>query len=149
MNGHDFNDRVLKPWVRDPAYYNSLWMERSDVPAHEGPNHHALVEVWTYTFPLDAAAEQKLLGELAVIPPLMRQAQSNLTGNARDLWVTGIRDIRAQGQKLETLRGMLGESPSAEVLAAISAAISASDELVAWLESQAESKIGPSGIGRE
>ena len=26
--------------------------------------------------------------ELAVIPPLMRQARSNLTGNARDLWVT-------------------------------------------------------------
>jgi hypothetical protein len=149
MNGYDFNDRVLKPWVRDPAYYNSLWMERSDVPAHEGPNHHALVEVWSYTFPLDAAAEQKLLGELAVIPPLMRQAQSNLTGNARDLWITGIRDIRAQGQKLETLRGMLGESPSAELLTAISAAIRASDELVVWLESQAESKTGPSGIGKD
>ena len=149
MNGYDFNDRVLKPWVRDPAYYNSLWMERSDVPAHEGPNHHALVEVWSYTFPLDAAAEQKLLGELAVIPPLMRQAQSNLTGNARDLWITGIRDIRAQGQKLETLRGMLGESPSTELLTAISAAIRASDELVVWLESQAESKTGPSGIGKD
>jgi hypothetical protein len=149
MNGYDFNDRVLKPWVRDPAYYNSLWMERSDVPAHEGPNHHALVEVWAYAFPLDAAAEQKLLSELAVIPPLMRQAQSNLTGNARDLWITGIRDIRAQARNLETLRGMLGESPSVELIAAISAAIRASDELVAWLESQADSKTGPSGIGKD
>jgi hypothetical protein len=21
MNGYDFNHRILKPWVRDPAYY--------------------------------------------------------------------------------------------------------------------------------
>lgn len=24
MNGYEFNHRVLKPWVRDPAYYQSL-----------------------------------------------------------------------------------------------------------------------------
>jgi len=40
MNGYDFNHRILKPWVRDPAFYKSLWMSRSDVPAHEGPTHH-------------------------------------------------------------------------------------------------------------
>jgi len=40
MNGYDFNHKVLKPWVRDPAFYKSLWMARSDVPAHEGPTHH-------------------------------------------------------------------------------------------------------------
>jgi len=32
MNGYDFNHRVLQPWVRDPAYYKTLWMYRSDVP---------------------------------------------------------------------------------------------------------------------
>ncbi|MFT6894723.1 MAG: hypothetical protein ACJAWX_002336, partial [Algoriphagus sp.] len=37
MNGYDFNHRILKPWERDPAYYTSIWTERSDVPAHEGP----------------------------------------------------------------------------------------------------------------
>ena len=40
MNGFEFNFRVLKPWERDPAYYKSVWMNRSDVPAHEGPTHH-------------------------------------------------------------------------------------------------------------
>ncbi|MBL6872065.1 MAG: hypothetical protein ISQ95_05655, partial [Flavobacteriales bacterium] len=39
MNGFEFNYRVLKPWERDPAYYKSVWMNRSDVPAHEGPTH--------------------------------------------------------------------------------------------------------------
>ena len=107
MNGYDFSDRVLMPWVRDPAFYNSVRMARSDVPAHEGPNHHALVDVWAYEFPLDAPAEQKLLHELAVIPPLMQQARGNLTGNARELWVTGIRDIRAQSESLETLKATI------------------------------------------
>ena len=56
MNGYDFNRRVLQPWARDPAFYNTVWMERSDVPAHEGPTHHAVVEVWTHDFPLDATS---------------------------------------------------------------------------------------------
>jgi hypothetical protein len=149
MNGYDFNDRILKPWARDPAFYASTRMARSDVPAHEGPTHHAVVEVWTYDFPLDAAAEQKLIAELGVIPPLMRQARRNLTGNARDLWITGIRDIRAQSGDLNSLQEMLGNAPSSEVLAAIASALAAGDDLVAWLESEAASKTGPSGIGKE
>ena len=35
MNGFEFNYRVHKPWERDPAFYKSIWMNRSDVPAHE------------------------------------------------------------------------------------------------------------------
>jgi len=149
MNGYDFNDRILKPWARDPAFYASLWMARSDVPAHEGPTHHAVVEVWMYDFPLDAAADQKLIAELGVIPPLMRQARRNLTGNARDLWITGIRDIRAQSGALKSLQEMLGDAPSSEVLAAIASAVEAGNDLVAWLESEAASKTGPSGIGKD
>ena len=45
MNGLDFYHRVLKPWARDPAYYTSVWTYQSDTPAHEGPTHHALVEL--------------------------------------------------------------------------------------------------------
>ena len=52
MNGFEFNYNILKPWERDPAFYKSLWMNRSDVPAHEGPTHHMVVEVWQYDFPL-------------------------------------------------------------------------------------------------
>ena len=41
MNGYDFNQRVLMPWARDPAFYKSIWTDRSYVPAHEGHTHHA------------------------------------------------------------------------------------------------------------
>ena len=149
MNGYDFNRRVLQPWARDPAFYNTIWTYRSDVPAHEGPTHHAVVELWTYEFPLSEAEQERLTRELGVIPPLMKQAQANLTGNARDLWVTGIRDIRAQRAVLDGLSGQVGADASEVLRAAIEAAKAATDELVAWLEEQAPSKTGPSGIGKE
>ena len=85
MNGYDFNQRVLKPWERDPAFYKSVWTERSDVPAHEGPTHHRTTELWTYTFPLPADQRQRLLADLQVIPALNAQARENLSGNAREL----------------------------------------------------------------
>ena len=149
MNGYDFNRRILRPWARDPAYYNTIWMSRSDVPAHEGPTHHAVLEVWSYEFPLSSDERQRLIDELSVVAPLFAQAQQNLTGNARDLWVTGIRDIRGDVADLDELHRMLGDSIDDETDAAISAAREATTELVDWLEEQAPSKTGPSGIGKE
>ena len=149
MNGYDFNERVLRPWARDPAFYKTVWTYRSDVPAHEGPTHHALVELWTYDFPLSESQEQRLAAELRVIPSLNRQAQKNLTGNARELWMTGIRDIRAQGDTLRELLRTVGPSASDELLNSIEASIVATDELVAWLESEVDRKTGPSGLGKE
>ncbi|MEE8370635.1 MAG: hypothetical protein V3R73_00710 [Sphingomonadales bacterium] len=149
MNGFDFNHRILKPWVRDPAFYQSVYTERSDVPAHEGPTHHATVELWTYEFPLDGAAEERLVRELGVIPPLMAQARGNLTGNARELWIAGIRNIRNQKRVLTRLRENLGGAAGKDLLKAIDAGIAATEELVGWLEAEAASKTGPSGIGRD
>ena len=149
MNGFDFNHRVLQPWVRDPAYYDTVWTERSDVPAHEGPTNHAVVELWTYEFPLSDSDEQRLIGELSVIPPLMQQAQQNLTGNARDLWVAGIRDIRAQRTKLDSLSARVANTASEELKSIIAESQTATDELVEWLEAEAPSKTGPSGVGKE
>ena len=147
MNGFDFNHRILKPWVRDPAFYQSIKMERSDVPAHEGPTHHAVTEFWTYKFPLTPAEEQRLLADLRVIPALMRQARRNLTGNARELWIAGIRNIRSQRADLDEIAGQSGSN--AEILAVIAECRTATDELIAWLEAEAPKKDGPSGIGKE
>jgi hypothetical protein len=149
MNGYDFNRRVLKPWARDPAFYDSISMARSDVPAHEGPTHHAVLDVWTYTFPLSPDERRRLLRELGAIPPLLEQARSNLSGNARDLWVAGIRNIRRDADELDQLQALLGNSADAELYAKIAEVRAATIELVAWLEEQAPSKTGPSGLGKE
>ncbi len=149
INGFDFNHRILKPWARDPAYYKSIWTAKSDVPAHEGPTHHNVVELWTYSFPLSKSEEKRLINEMSVIPPLMKQAQLNLTGNARDLWITGIRDIREQLETIERMKEMAGDSTSDDLKTIINASKTATIELIAWLEAQAPSKTGPSGIGKE
>ncbi|MDX1502174.1 MAG: DUF885 family protein [Thermoanaerobaculia bacterium] len=148
MNGLDFNLRVLRPWARDPAYYASVWTYQSDTPAHEGPTHHALVELWTYDFPLSPEAEAKLAAELATIPPLLAQARLNLVGEARDLWVAGIGDLESQA---ETLGGLAEKTAAAgeELRAAVAAAREATLGFVEWLRQQAPSKTAPSGIGRD
>lgn len=149
MNGYEFNQRVLRPWQRDPAFYKSVWMARSDVPAHEGPTHHGTTEVWTYTFPLNQKGKDNFLKDLKIIPPLNEQAKINLTGNAKELWEAGIRDIKSQVGDLNSLLKLPGLSEHSELVQAIETAITSTDELVLWLEEQAESKTGPSGIGKE
>ena len=149
MNGYDFNERVLQSWVRDPAFYKSLWMARSDVPAHEGPTHHRTTELWTYEFPLSPGERNRLLGDLRVIPSLNAQAMKNLTGNARELWMAGIRDIRNQSFDLEGILSLPGVAEDGKLVAAVQTAIGSTNTLADWLESQAPSKTGPSGIGKE
>ncbi|MEE4277938.1 MAG: hypothetical protein V2I82_05660, partial [Halieaceae bacterium] len=129
--------------------YQSIWPNRSDVPNHEGPTHHAVIELWTYNFPLSVWEEARLRRELAVIPPLMEQAKRNLTGNARDLWIAGTRNIRRQAELVDTIRERIGEGASPEMTTALDEAKAASLDLVAWLEAEAPKKTGPSGVGRE
>lgn len=149
MNGYDFNQRILKPWVRDPAFYKTIWTDRSDVPAHEGPAHHAIIDVWKYNFPLDKTAQSKFIAALKVIPVLNNQAKKNLTGNAKDLWVAGIRDIENQSQDLAQLKNREGVQRNKKIVTAIDAAITSTNNLAEWLKTETTSKTGPSGIGKE
>ncbi|HMQ06296.1 MAG TPA: hypothetical protein PKC30_03295 [Saprospiraceae bacterium] len=149
MNGYDFNDRVLLPWNRDPAFYKTVWMYRSDVPAHEGPTHHRTLEWWTYTLPLNPEEKSRLLENLKVILSLNEQAQKNLTDNARDLWITGIRDIRKQIDDLNSILQSPGIKEDIEIRDAIVKAIASTQQFADWLELKSVEKTGPSGIGKE
>jgi len=148
MNGLEFDLRVLQPWTRDPAFYQSVWTEMSDTPEHEGPAHHGLVELWTYSFPLSHADEQTLARGLRVVPPLLAQARGNLTGNARDLWLTGIGTMQGQIESLDDLAART-KSSGAELRRSIADAKKSTVEFVAWLQVQAPSKTGPSGVGKD
>ena len=114
----------MKPWQKDPAYYKSIWTYKSDVPAHEGPTNHAIIELWQYTFPLDKESSVRLMESLKLIPSLQEQAKRNLTGNARDLWVTGIRDIKEQIKDLESLITKAGVAQNKKLFKSINNALS-------------------------
>jgi len=148
LHGLEFDLRVLRPWTRDPAFYQSVWTEQSDTPEHEGPAHHGIVELWTYTFPLSRADEKKLAHELLIVLPLLTQARGNLTGNARDLWLTGIGTMQMQVESLDDLAART-KNAGPELRRSIAAAKRSTVEFVAWLQAQAPSKTGPSGVGKE
>ena len=158
MNGLDFHLRVLKPWERDPAFYASIRTSQSDTPAEEGPTIHDAVRLWKYPFwphtslsviqPLSSADQERLARELRTIPPLLAQARTNLIGNARDLWVGGIRTHQSQGALLAQIAEKTKGS-SRELRHAVEKARAANREFVAWLQQQAPSKTGPSGVGKD
>ncbi|HEV8149044.1 MAG TPA: hypothetical protein VGP61_02550 [Gemmatimonadales bacterium] len=146
LNGLDFDHRALEPWARNPGFYVTVFTEQSDQPAREGPFAYGAVELWKYSFPLEPFAVGRLEPGIRAIPALLVQARRNLTGNAADLWNYGTKAIQQQAADLAQLASRLGGA-GAPLAAAVSAAKAATDSLLTWLEAQAPSKTGPSGIG--
>ena len=153
MNGYTFNSKVLKSWERDPAFYQTVWMYQSDVPAHEGPTNHALLEYWQYSFPLRGSEKDNFIKHLRIIPSLLKQAKVNLTGNARDLWIAGIRDLEDQGANLKLIKKTLlkhhNQQSDIPLFDAMDKALQANIDFIKWLELQSLIKTVPSGIGKD
>jgi uncharacterized protein (DUF885 family) len=163
MNGLDFDFRVLRPWARDPAFYVSIWPTRTDVPSREAPVSYPEIQLYNYHFPLSAAAQDDLTAKIGMIPAFLTEARENLkNSNARDLWVYGEQELRNQSRALasleagtltvRTLEGhqhadLTGATPALRT--AITSAHKATDDFISWLEQQAPSKTGISGVGKE
>ena len=147
MDGFYFDHRVRQPWVQDPAFYVMIYAAESDVPAHEGTVIHGWIDLWAYDYPLSSEDAAELAARVGSIPALLDQARTNLTGNARDLWLAGLRSFRGQSADLGAFRdSVAGTDPTLDD--AIFRAEEATDAFLAWLEEQAPSKTGPSGVGK-
>jgi hypothetical protein len=81
---------------------------------------------------------------IRAIPKLLAQAKTNLVGNGKDLWTWGAKSIRQQSADLEELSSKVTD---AALKADVDRAKKATDDFAAWLDAQAPSKTGPSGIG--
>ena len=153
MNGYDFNQRVLKPWARDPAFYQTIWMYESDVPAHEGPTNHGTLEFWEYEFPLDNESAKMLADQFDMIPNFLFQAKGNLTGDARDLWIAGIENFKEQADNINKIKTKIkshhGNRLDKVLKKPIEKASDANDNFIHWLNEKSPSKKGPSGIGKD
>ncbi|MDX1939966.1 MAG: DUF885 family protein [Saprospiraceae bacterium] len=148
MNGMDFEHRVTKPWERDPAFYVWFYPDPSDVPEREAPNIHGCIELPKYQQPLSANDAAEIARRLRNAAKLYERAKINLTGNARDLWVTGIRTIREQSADLEAFAESI-KDVFPDLASAALEARDASNEFAEWLDAQANSKTGTSGVGKE
>lgn len=148
MDGLDFDHRVLRPWERDPAFYVTVFAHQSDQPAREGPHADGAVELWRESFPLSPEAIARIAPGIRAIPGLLEQARTNLTGNARDLWVYGTQSVKEQQSVLADLGTRVSGAPES-FTRDVKQATAATDAFVSWLEARTASKTGPSGIGIE
>ena len=149
MNGLDFDHQVRQPWARDPAYYATIYAARSDVPAHEGSENHASLDLWAFERPFAPDDLDFIIGRIGAIPALLDQARVNLAAsNARDLWMAGLRSFRGQSADLAEFREEV-QGLDAALDRAIADAIAASDAFHDWLEAESGSKTGASGVGRD
>jgi hypothetical protein len=146
MNGLDFDHRVLRPWANNPTFYVTVFPSRSDQPAREGHYARGGVEVWSYTYPLSAADADRMAAGIRAIPGLLQQAQTNLTGNGKDLWTYGAARIKGQSADLERLAARIADAPGT-LKTDVQRAKDATDAFAAWLDTRLPSKTGTSGIG--
>ncbi len=163
MNGLDFFLRVLRPWARDPGFYQTVFAELSDVPAHEGPSAEPNVDLHNFTYPLTPADDVKLTELLDAVPALLADAKRNLAASqAHDLWAYGDRAFIEQAEVLEKLEAGtlvmndLGGKRSASLdgaspglRAAVQDARLASEEFARWVKAEAPRRGGPSGVGKD
>jgi hypothetical protein len=161
MNGLDFFLRVLKPWARDPGFYQTIFAEMSDVPAHEGPSAEPNIDLYDFTYPLSPADDARLTELLSAVPPMLGDARHNLAASqAHDLWAYGDRAFTEQAEvlaKLETgtlvLNDLGGKRPaslagaSPALRAAILNARAATEDFARWVKAEAPRRPGPSGVG--
>jgi hypothetical protein len=149
MNGLDFDHRVLKPWSRNPCFYSTLIVdEESDTPTKEGPAFASALHTWKYTIPLSPADAATFRTSLRAIPRTLEQAKTNLTGDARDLWLAAVHAQRGQAAALESLAARLAphHPDLAEDARKAKAAV---DSFRAWVESKVPEKKAASGVGVE
>ena len=97
---------------------------------------------------MTAVEGKRLESELSIIPSFLAQARKNLTGNARDLWIAGIENIKDQEKDLDFIRNKIDPNNSS-LLKGLETARNSTFEFRVWLEEQSPNKSGPSGIGKE
>ncbi len=148
MNGLDFDQRVRKPWANDPAFYVTFYPSRSDQPLREGPVPEGAIELWTYTFPLSPGDANTLDAAIQTIPPFLEQARTNLTGNGKDLWTYGAGRLRDQSAALAAFAARVAGTPGS-LAQDVQRAKAATDDFASWVEAQAATKSGTSGVGIE
>jgi hypothetical protein len=163
MNGLDFFLRVLRPWARDPGFYQTVFAEMSDVPAHEGPSAEPNIDLYSFKYPLSRADDARLTKLLAAVPAMLADAKVNLAGSqAHELFAYGDRAFLEQAEVLADLEagtlvlndlegkrrvGLQGASPA--LRAAVRNARLATADFARWIKAETPGRTGPSGVGKD
>jgi uncharacterized protein (DUF885 family) len=146
MNGMEFDHRVLKPWARNPCFYEVVQESDSDVPGREGPARPLAIQVWTYRSPMSPQQVAQLSADLRAIPEWLEQGRRNLVENARDLYFLGARVKEDESRTLSALAKRL-ETEQPVLVPEVERARRAVEEFGTWLGLRSKGMAKPSGVG--
>lgn len=146
MNAMIFAHRVKKPWQRDPAFY--IWY--TDATTNPGtaltPRAQGSITLEKSPATLSAEEAENIARQLTRGPALWQQARTNLTGDARDLWLLGEQSVRRQTEDLNNLARTIADR-FPDLAAAARATATKSEAFADWLLAEADKKNAPSGVG--
>jgi len=137
MNGLDFEHRVIRPWSRDPGFYNVVNFEFAP------QMYDALV---IPKLPLSGEYIPRFRQKLRAIPKILDQARSNLVEDARDLWFLGVRVKKNEEALLAKLSDNLAKHHP-DLVQDASLARMAVEDFRLWLEEKLAGMTAASGIG--
>jgi hypothetical protein len=147
MNGVEFDHRVLKPWARDPGFYNLSDGIYPRLLVH----HSRSLSNWGLYKPEVSLSDKELSDfrtKLQAIPPIFAQAKLNLTEASGDLAEIAIRVKEKDIQLLTKFKVQFAE-PHPESIPDIEQAISATEDFRDWLTKNKTQMKAPAGIGKE
>ncbi|MGH9312705.1 MAG: DUF885 family protein [Vicinamibacterales bacterium] len=146
MNGMEFDHRVLRPWARNPCFYEVVQDSDSDVPAREGPARPLAIQLWTYRFPLTPQQVAQISADLRAIPEWLEQGKRNLVEDARDLYFLGARVKKDESGTLAALAARAAEHHPA-LVPHVERAKGSVDDFGGWLTQRTKTMTRRSGVG--
>ena len=135
MNGLEFRHRVLRPWARDPGFYNDV--------APRPP--------WNLELPLADKDVFVLRATLQAIPEHYNRAKENLenfSDVAGDLAVFAIHNMEGNGSPFAELESQLAEHHP-KLVPDASKAETAINDYLRWLKENQDKMTAPAGVGIE
>jgi len=147
MNAADFDHRVLKPWARDPGFYNLTDGIYPRLLVH----HSRSLSNWGLVqpgLPLDEDGVADFHNRLRCIPDLFAQAQENLIEASAELATIAIRVKEKDIELLQRFRTGFAEH-HATLVEDVDAAIAATEGFRDWLIANRDRMTAPAGIGKE
>jgi hypothetical protein len=147
MNGVEFDHRILKPWARDPGFYNLTDGIYPRLLVH----HSRSLANWGLYQPAVPLSEDGVVdfrARLRTVPKLFAQAKNNLTGAAGDLATIAIRVKEKDIQLLNGFRSQFAEHHP-ELVPDVGAAIAATEDYRDWLTDNKGRMTALAGVGKE
>jgi hypothetical protein len=130
MNAFEFDHRVMRPWSRDPCFYEVISPRLLSIPE----------------LPLADKDKADFRIKLQAIPKFLEQAKGNLTEEAKDLWFLGIRVKKKESASLTDLAKQLAQHHP-DLVSDAERAKASVDEFRGWLEKKQSKMTAASGIG--